>query len=390
MGKFIDFFKKVDAYFFSAVTRSARMFYKQDRAQRFFESLLEMKLASNYGKLPDRTTEGLAGYRATWGVVPAAFSGLQIHTGGIVDGVEYSFVWGSQASDANVTTLYESIYDNSLLMLCEDGFLKSADTWANNNAPERFRQGCSCVVDSRGYYFDATRPTVIEQMLNDPEIKLDTEKLARARRLIDLIVEKKLTKYNHQPIQEPMIGRPGHRKVLVVDQSYGDFSISRGWASDETFKRMLNDAINENPDSDIIVKTHPDTMTGTRAGYFQDVPEGGRVFRMTEPVNPYSLINICDRVYVCSTQFGFEALMAGKEVHVYGMPFYAGWGLTNDRQKNPRRVLRRSLEEVFYIFYIMYTHWCNPDTGSACEIEEAIDWLLKIRKEYSDYKCKHG
>ncbi len=78
--------------------------------------------------------------------------------------------------------------------------------------------------------------------------------------------------------------------------------------------------------------------------------------------------------------------MAGKDVHVYGMPFYAGWGLTNDKQKNPRRLLCRSLEEVFYIFYIMYTHWCNPDTGCACEIEEAIDWLLKIREEYCGYK----
>ena len=74
--------------------------------------------------------------------------------------------------------------------------------------------------------------------------------------------------------------------------------------------------------------------------------------------------------------------MAGKEVHVYGMPFYAGWGLTHDAQRKELRVNRRSLEEVFYIFYVLYTHWIDIETGAPCSIDRAIDNLLVLRAEY--------
>ena len=77
--------------------------------------------------------------------------------------------------------------------------------------------------------------------------------------------------------------------------------------------------------------------------------------------------------------------MAGKEVHVFGMPFYAGWGMTIDAQKNPRRTNKRTLEEVFYIFYLLYTHWSNPETGKACAIDESIDYLIRLRDEYREF-----
>jgi capsular polysaccharide export protein len=127
-------------------------------------------------------------------------------------------------------------------------------------------------------------------------------------------------------------------------------------------------------------------VTGKRRGYYDAVAEEGRVFRVTMPVNPYSLMELVDKVYVCSTQFGFEALMAGKEVHVYGMPFYAGWGLTIDRQRNPRRTNRRSLEEVFHIFYNLYTRWTDPETGEAWTVDRAIDHLVALRAEYAAFR----
>ena len=199
---------------------------------------------------------------------------------------------------------------------------------------------------------------------------------------IDKIVKTHLTKYNNQPIYEPKIGREGVKKVLVVDQSYGDMSIIRGWGSDKLFSDMLETAIKENPDADIIVKTHPDTISGNRGGYFKGLKAHDNIYTQTEPINPISLIKYVDKVYVCTTQFGFEALMCDKEVHVFGMPFYAGWGLTHDRQKCERRTNTRTLEEVFYIAYIMYSYYVNPDKQSRCEIEEAIDYLLTLREEY--------
>ena len=337
---------------------------------------------------PTGESVGAAVFRNEYGIVPALLPNVRFGRSAAELGErpDWCFLWSNGVYYDNEKVLSEAIAAAATLVLCEDGFLRSADTWANFKAPPRYRHGCSLVLDTLGCYYDATRESMVERMLNDKSLVVTSGQRAEARSLIDLIVRERLTKYNHQPLDVPAIGRPGRRKVLVVDQSYGDFAIKKGWADDSTFERMLEDAIRDNPDADVIVKTHPDTMTGRRKGYYDGLVEHDNVFRATMPVNPYSLMELVDKVYVCSTQFGFEALMAGKEVHVYGMPFYAGWGLTIDRQTNPRRTNRRTLEEVFYIFYVLYTRWYNPDTGRQCDIREAIDWLLKVRTEYSELR----
>jgi capsule polysaccharide export protein KpsC/LpsZ len=40
------------------------------------------------------------------------------------------------------------------------------------------------------------------------------------------------------------------------------------------------------------------------------------------------------------------------------------------------------LAEIFYIAYIIYSHYVNPETKQPCEIEEAMEYLLSLRKEY--------
>lgn len=289
--------------------------------------------------------------------------------------------WEMARWPANLETLLFSVKQNKDIVFIGDSFLRSINTMADKSAQEKYRKGISFGIDDLGYYYDATRTNRMEQMLNDKNLIITDEQKQRARKCIDKIVETNLTKYNHQPIYEPKIGREGAKKVLVVDQSYGDMSILKGLADENTFKEMLKAAIDENPDADIIVKTHPDTIAGA-GGYYKGLKAFDNIYTQTEPINPISLIKYVDKVYVCTTQFGFEALMCGKEVHVFGMPFYAGWGLTHDRQKCERRTNTRTLEEVFYIAYIMYTYYVNPDKKCRCEIEEAMDYLLKLRDEY--------
>lgn len=74
--------------------------------------------------------------------------------------------------------------------------------------------------------------------------------------------------------------------------------------------------------------------------------------------------------------------MCGKECHTFGMPFYAGWGLTIDQKHCLRRTRKRTLEEIFYIFYCMYTHYINPDKKCKCSLDEAIDGIIRERDEY--------
>ena len=287
--------------------------------------------------------------------------------------------WGTQFNlEDNIKILLHIVISKQNYAFAEMGFIHRIAYPSNK---EKYSQGCSFMFDDLAPYYDARFPNRLEQMLNDKNIVVTDEQKQRARKCIDKIVETHLTKYNHQPIFTPEIGQEGRKKILVVDQTYGDMSISKGLADDNTFKTMLNSAIKENPNADIIVKTHPDTIAGS-GGYYKGLKAHDNIYTQTEPINPISLIKYVDKVYVCSTQLGFEALMCGKEVHVFGMPFYAGWGLTIDRQKCDRRTNKRSLEEIFYIAYIMYSYYVNPEKQCRCEIEEAMDYLLKLREEY--------
>lgn len=76
---------------------------------------------------------------------------------------------------------------------------------------------------------------------------------------------------------------------------------------------------------------------------------------------------------------GFEALLAGKKVTCYGMPFYAGWGLTNDKLTIARRTQKRSVEEVFFIAYVLLSRYFSPKRENTCTIEELIADLVDIR-----------
>lgn len=291
------------------------------------------------------------------------------------------FCWGTRSYLGQMLNIYNSKLYKKPLVVVEDGFLRSIVTNACAKTLTKYNMGMSFTFDSKSPYYDARNSSDLEDMLNNKSLIITEEQKQRAKNCINKIIETHLSKYNSQPIYEPKIGREGVKKVLVIDQSYGDMSIAKGLADDHTFKNMLDCAVKENPDADIIVKTHPDTIAGA-GGYYKGLIAKDNIYTQTDPINPISLIKYVDKVYVCTTQFGFEALMCGKEVHVFGMPFYAGWGLTNDRQECKRRTNKRTLEEIFYITYIMYTHYINPDKHCKCEIEEAMDYLLDLREIY--------
>ena len=295
------------------------------------------------------------------------------------------YVWGSFSSEANCQSLQLAVRDNATIILCEDGLISRVRN-IQDNLHSIYCKSHSLTMDTLAYHFDASKGSTLEGMLNDLNLIVTVEQRAEARRLIDRIVSNKISKYNHQPIYTPKIGRDGVHKVLVVDQSYGDRAVKLGMADDSTFQNMLDAAIRENPDADILVKTHPDTIAGKggeKKGYYQDLKEKDNIYKISSPINPYSLMEGCDKVYVVSSQFGFEALMAGKEVHTFGMPFYAGWGLTIDAQHLDRRTNMRTLEELFYIYCCMYTHWVDPDKGCETTIDAVIDKMISLRDAYA-------
>ena len=347
---------------------------------QLYEKLLDRDINKNFSI--DSKKKFSAAYTDAWFTVKYFFPNSSFEKFTEDKVYDVIFMAGLGAHKQNIRALYNAQFNNTPIVVYEDGFIHSITTPFEKKCPKKYLYGISHVFDNSGIFFDATRPTLLENMLNDKNLVITEEQKQRARNLINKIVEDKISMYNHQPIYVPNIGRPNKKKVLVVDQSYRDASIVKGLVSAKTFNDMLETAIKENPDSDIIVKTHPYTLSGVRLGYFTDLKEHDNIFILKTPINPISLLEYVDEVYGCTTHMGFEALMCGKKVHIFGMPFYAGWGLADEKMSIERRRNKRSLEEVFYIAYILYSRYYNPNTQKECEIEDAINYIKELREEY--------
>ena len=175
----------------------------------------------------------------------------------------------------------------------------------------------------------------------------------------------------------------------MVDQTFGDCSVQYGMAEESSFQAMLEAALSENPDSEVWVKVHPDVVLGKKKGYFDLEPCGQKIKGFSNPrinvladkVNAQSLFPHFEKVYVVTSQLGFEALWHGKEVVCFGVPFYSGWGLTDDRIPCHRRQQTHSIESLFAAACLKYTRYIDPETGERCELEDVID-LIALQRQY--------
>lgn len=167
-------------------------------------------------------------------------------------------------------------------------------------------------------------------------------------------------------------------KVVQINRFRG------GGVDDSIFEKMLSDAIRENKNSEILFKIHPDTLE-TKAAIKISKELLDQVTILSNPINPIALIQQIDVIYVATSQMGFEGLLCGKEVHTYGMPFYAGWGLTIDKMHCNRRLRKLTLDELFYITYIKYTHYINHFTGNEDSLENTLKYLVNLKKQLKIY-----
>ena len=269
----------------------------------------------------------------------------------------------------------------------EDGFLRSFGTG------EHFPP-LSLVVDDQGIYYDSTRPSALETLLASSADVLEgiADDVKRAKALV---LVHRLSKYNHAPLlnledlphphPNPLPKGEGTnggdvQRVLVIDQTAGDLSVSLGAANGETFAAMLTAAYAENPHATIYVKTHPEVTSGRKGGYLTHVQDDERTVVLRQAVNPLSLIEQMDKVYVVTSTMGFEALLAGKPVSVFGLPWYAGWGATDDRQVCARRTRKRTVDELFAAAYFHYTRYLDPVTHQRGSIFDLIEWLVRQRE----------
>lgn len=249
------------------------------------------------------------------------------------------------------------------------------------NGPDGHDPPLSLVDDALGIDYDVIHPSRFESLIDRP---LTDEETARAQALVGAWRNGRVSQYNYA--RDYAESLPA-RYVLVVDQPSGDASIGDGMADDSSFQRMLDAALAENPDCTILLKVHPEVMAGHTRGHF-DLDKIARLPQVRiigQDVHPVNLIERAEAVYVVTTKMGFEGLLWGKPVRTFGMPFYAGWGLTQDELPRPERRRPVPLDRLVHAALVESPRYLNPETGRPCEVERLIEWMALQRRMRSRF-----
>lgn len=247
----------------------------------------------------------------------------------------------------------------------EDGFLRSVGLGANLIPP------LSLVVDDMGIYYDPTRPSGLEALINASGSLTDGQR-TRADAVIRSIVRTGLSKYNLSE-KTALADLPKGHKILVPGQVEDDASIQLGTDQVATNLALLQAARDANPDAIILYKPHPDVEAGLRNGSIPNALDIADV--VLDECNPIEALGQVDEVWTMTSLLGFEALLRGKSVTCLGAPFYAGWGLTTDTGPLDRRTARPDLTALVHAVLIDYPRYFDPKTGLACPVEVVVDRL---------------
>jgi capsular polysaccharide export protein len=263
------------------------------------------------------------------------------------------------------------------LIRIEDGFIRSVKLGAKRIPP------LSLCFDRSGMYFDATGPSDLEILLQTHDFAADPALLQRAKSGIQKLINSRLSKYNTSDSADisPIYGPKSRKRVLVVGQVEGDASIEKGCSRKIDNNDLVRIAFDENPDAQIIYKPHPEILHGTRPKQSNPYDVRHLCLLLEQDIALADAFETVDHVYTITSLSGFEALIRGIKVTCIGMPFYAGWGVTDDRQECRRRTARRSVEEIFAAAYILYAKYFDPALKRELVFEQALDLLGQMKME---------
>ncbi len=291
-------------------------------------------------------------------------SGWKVNAGPVAIGAKAVGVWGRKPLARRG---FKAAARRGLPVLSvEDAFLRSV-------LPGPKSAPAGLVLDEIGIFFDATQPSRLENILNFEALD-DTKLLSRAKDGISFLQHSGLSKYN--PVPRGRVRPPQSGYVLVIDQTRGDASITCGGAFDHTFATMLARARADHPEKRIIIRTHPAVGPRAKQGHFEVSDLDNRTSFLSDQINPWDLLEGAAAVYCVTSQLGFEAILAGHRPVVFGLPFYAGWGLTEDEQHCNRRQRMLSVEQLFAAAMLRYPSWVDMASNRPCSFEDAAQNLL--------------
>lgn len=291
-------------------------------------------------------------------------------------------IWPSRVSDGMAAA---AAAKKVPLVRVEDGFVRSVGLGSNLVPPS------SVAVDRRGIHYDPAQPSDLETIL--AEADFPPPLLARAVRLRETIVAAGISKYGSDSSHAFPPRQAGRRLVLVPGQVEDDMSVRLGGGGLSSNLELLRRARVLEPDAEIWFRPHPDVVAGHRKGAVRDADALYHADRIVQGGGMAPLLDLVDAVHVLTSLTGFEALLRGREVTCHGMPFYAGWGLTQDCATMPNRRGRQlTIDELIAAVLIVYPRYLDPVTGLPCTPEiligrmgegaahNRLGWVTRIRQ----------
>ena len=282
--------------------------------------------------------------------------------------------WGRKKSGLKAQKLAYKY--NAKAIFLEDGFLRSIELGFENNI------SFSLVFDDIGIYYDGTKASKLEYILNNYDFNQNPTLLKEAQLAIDLITKYQISKYNKGLDIPNDLFKDKQKRILIIAQSANDLSLKYAFADSINTQIMINDAIKNNKDAIIYIKIHPDALNNHKKSDFSHLKLEKNCHILKEDYNIIALLDYFDQVYTKSSQVGFEALIRNKKVVVYGLPFYAGWGLSEDKIKCTRRTRKLSIQELVAATLILYPKYLNPYTKLKSNVLDCISTLNKYKNIY--------
>jgi len=281
--------------------------------------------------------------------------------------------WGRKNSGDDAIVLAKRCGGSYVLL--EDGFIRSLGLGVKGSP------SFSIVEDDIGIYYDATAPSRLEKILQTYDFHSDEALMRMAKEAIALIKKYHISKYNHAPDTPDDYFLHDEKRVLVIAQTLGDRSLVYGLGDSFTTEEMINAAIVENPESQIYLKIHPDVLAGKKSSDIDLKKIDQGITIISEDVNPISLLKHFHKVYTKTSGMGFEALLVGCECVCFGLPYYAGWGVTDDRVQCKRRKRKLSIEELFAGAYILYSRYFNPYSKKPSNVLDTIKTIAHYKEQ---------
>ena len=308
------------------------------------------------------------------------------------------FIWGYSEPPGTLEEAKE--YFDCNVVRFEDGFVRSVGLGADHYPP------FSLVSDPSGsLYFDARYQSGLEKIYNEYDFQGSKELMSEAQRSLEYYLKNSLSKYNPK---SPTVDywpalqsrRSSARRILILGQVPGDASLKFGTFESVSFRRVAESARSLFPDAYIVFRSHPDMssertadcLDPTRTKLSQTVlcvkvrenlDDISHIQNLVNEVDYKSstraMTTWADEVFVITSLAGFEAVLLGKNVYVFGCPFYCGWGVTKDIGVCKTRRRKLSELELFAGAYLLYPSYFDPSNGLKMKLTDVMQRIVQER-----------